>query len=284
MKLIASKALTPRYEAPSSWWEHVPIAHALTEILQPAVIVELGTHYGVSFFSFCEAAELYSKDTYVYAVDTWEGDIQAGYYADDVYKSVSVYRDKFYSQRSQLLRCTFDEASTLFAEQSIDILHIDGLHTYEAVSHDFNIWISKVKEEGTIIFHDWNVKRGDFGVWKFWDEIKKDTNYRCLEIANGYGLGIATKSKTKPEWHDQLNANLEELKCKGLLLAKLDKLRQESKELNDEISTMKRHVENLDIIIANQELELASHIRNARESKITSVAKKLIKKIISKLA
>ena len=174
MKLIASKALTPLYEGPSSWWEHVPVAHAITEITQPSVVVELGTHYGVSFFSFCEAAEVYSKDTYIYAIDTWEGDEQAGYYADDVYRSVSEYRNRFYSQRSQLIRCTFDEASKLFTEQSIDILHIDGLHTYEAVSHDFNVWISKVKEEGTIIFHDWNVRRGDFGVWKFWDELKKD--------------------------------------------------------------------------------------------------------------
>ena len=85
MDLAKSIELLPRYDAPSSWWEHVPIAHWIVEELKPRTIVELGTHYGVSFFSFCEAAEIFSPITFVYAVDTWEGDKQAGYYSNEVY-------------------------------------------------------------------------------------------------------------------------------------------------------------------------------------------------------
>ena len=55
--------------------EHVPVAHLLIEKIRPDIVVELGTHYGVSYFSFCEAAENYSPVTRVYA-DTWEGDEQ----------------------------------------------------------------------------------------------------------------------------------------------------------------------------------------------------------------
>ena len=81
--IVESLGIIPKYVAPSSWWEHVPIAHILIEIIKPRFVVELGTHYGVSFFSFCEAAEQFSKETYVYAVDTWSGDEQAGFYSDD---------------------------------------------------------------------------------------------------------------------------------------------------------------------------------------------------------
>ena len=81
---LESLGLVPNYEAPSSWWQHVPFAHALIELVKPELVVELGSHYGVSFFSFCEAAEKYSSQTYVYAIDTWEGDIQAGFYSEKV--------------------------------------------------------------------------------------------------------------------------------------------------------------------------------------------------------
>ena len=86
MEKIKSLELMPKYFAPSAWWEHVPIAHWLVDNIKPEKIVELGSHYGVSFFSFCEAAEKYSPSTYIYAIDTWEGDVQAGYYGKTVYE------------------------------------------------------------------------------------------------------------------------------------------------------------------------------------------------------
>ena len=95
MSKIESLSITPRYQADSSWWEHVPIAHFLIEMLKPEVVVELGSHYGVSFFAFCEAAEILSNNTYTYAVDSWEGDKQAGFYKDEVYEAVNNHRNQY---------------------------------------------------------------------------------------------------------------------------------------------------------------------------------------------
>ena len=87
-----------------------------------------------------------------------------------------------------MIRSTFDDASNYFSDKTIDIIHIDGLHTYDAVN-DYLVWNKKLKNGGTILFHDWNVRTGDFGVWKLWDEIKNDNQYHYIEIPSGYGLG-----------------------------------------------------------------------------------------------
>ena len=182
MQKIKSLELMPKYFAPSAWWEHVPIAHWLVDNIKPEKIVELGSHYGVSFFSFCEAAERFSPDTYIYAIDTWEGDEQAGYYNNDVYKMVSENWSRRHSQRSSLIREKFENACRYFEDESLDLIHIDGLHTYEAVKNDFEMWGGKLKKQGTLLFHDFNVREKDFGVWQLWEEIKKNDTYKCFEI------------------------------------------------------------------------------------------------------
>jgi hypothetical protein len=49
---------------------------------------------------------------------------------------------KQYESFSQLLCMTFDEALQQVADESVDLLHIDGLHTYEAVKRDYNATLS----------------------------------------------------------------------------------------------------------------------------------------------
>ena len=273
---LQSLELVPSYEAPSSWWQHVPIAHALIELNKPGVVVELGSHYGVSFFSFCEAAEKYSRNSYIYAIDSWEGDKHAGFYGESVYSKVSTHAELHHKQRATLLRCKFDEAVDQFEDNSIDLLHIDGLHTYEAVKHDWETWFTKLKVGGSILLHDWNVRDKGFGVWKLWGEIKKDNRFRCLQVANGHGLAIATYANETPEWHRILEENIEAIKCKGLLLEKIRDIQgeKELKELKD--CEQKKHIRNLEEILKTREEELdraSGMIRKLQENIFRKAAK-----------
>ena len=69
-----------------------------------------------------------------------------------------------------------------------DIIHIDGLHTYEAVSHDFSIWLPKLCENGIMLFHDIaSVKK--YGSNRFWEELKQQYPYH-FEFEHSWGLGI----------------------------------------------------------------------------------------------
>lgn len=186
----------------SAWWGHVPFAHWLVMAIRPRVIVELGTHNGVSFAAFCEAVRRESIDAKCFAVDTWQGDEHAGRYDDSVFEDLQAFVAANYSQFARMIRLTFNEAASDFDDGSIDLLHIDGLHTYDAVKGDFEKWLPKLSERGVVIFHDTEVREGDFGVWKFWAQIEE--RYPTFQFLHGHGLGIAAVGPNVPQMLEAL--------------------------------------------------------------------------------
>ncbi len=190
--------LKPRRLMKQSYWlTHIPFAFALTQMLEPRVFVELGTHRGDSYLAFCQAVEELGLATKCYAVDTWAGDVHTGEYADTIFTELKAYHDPRYGEFSTLLKCLFDEALDQFDERSIDLLHIDGTHTYEAVRHDFDSWLPKMSDRGVIIMHDVAEYREGFGVWRVWDEVK--AQYPHFEFPYGHGLGVAAVGSEIPE-------------------------------------------------------------------------------------
>ena len=117
--LSAASLWPPRLTSELSLWnEHVPFAGWIVEASHPDVLVELGTHSGVSYFAFCESVRRLDLDTRCFAVDTWIGDEHAGFYDEGVYRSVKELNDQYYGSFSQLIRSTFDEAIDDFEERS----------------------------------------------------------------------------------------------------------------------------------------------------------------------
>lgn len=173
----------------SPWAGHRYFAYDLIANLKPKTVVELGTHRGTSFFAFCQAVKDQNFECDLFAIDSWKGDPHASFYGEEVYEAVKEIVNKFYScLQPQLLRMNFDDAIDRFEDNSIDLLHIDGYHTYEAVKHDFESWIGKMSENGIILFHDTAEKRDDFGVFRFWDELKK--KFKTIEFYHSHGLGV----------------------------------------------------------------------------------------------
>ncbi len=194
LDLVTSPDLDPLFLRPrrtgveSAWYGHVPFAHWLVAACQPRLLIELGTHNGVSYAAFCEALARFGGNGRAFAIDTWAGDDHAGHYGADVYNDLKRFHDEHYAGFSEMLRCTFDAALPYFAEASVDLLHIDGLHTYEAVRSDWEAWRPKLSERAVVLFHDTNVRERGFGVWRLWDELRGA--YPHFEFLHGHGLGV----------------------------------------------------------------------------------------------
>lgn len=180
------------------WVGHTFFAYDLIRNLKPELIVELGTHKGTSFYSMLEAMKDEHLKTNAFAVDSWEGDENAGtaetgYDSEEVYEFVKAMLRKHFGELNvRMVKEYFDNAVSQFEDNSISVLHIDGLHTYEAVKNDYDTWKSKLAENSVLLFHDISV--ADFGVWKLWEEVKEDySDGFVFEFRHSYGLGVAVK-------------------------------------------------------------------------------------------
>src|SRR6185437_8974409 len=99
-----------RHNVMSAWIGHVPFAMCLVDMVKPRVLVELGTHYGVSYCAFCQSVKELRLPTECFAVDTWQGDPHASFYTNEVLNHLKSHHDERYALFSKLLRSTFDDA------------------------------------------------------------------------------------------------------------------------------------------------------------------------------
>ncbi|MBD8060442.1 glycosyltransferase [Cellulomonas sp. JH27-2] len=180
--------MQPLHLMPSGWLEHVPFAFWLAATHRPTTFVELGTHYGVSYFAFCQALDVTGQATRCFAVDAWKGDEHAGAYGPEVFRAVRDHNERLYSRFSTLMPMLFDDGLEFFADGEIDLLHIDGYHTYEAARHDFESWLPKLSRRAVVVLHDTNERKDDFGAFRFADELR--SIYPVVQFSHGHGLTV----------------------------------------------------------------------------------------------
>ena len=172
----------------SAWYGHVPVMNCFLPIIAPSTFVELGSHYGNSFFAILNGAKRHGKELFGVAIDTWTGDENSGYYDEGVWNFFSKKLKESYSDRACALRMDFSQALNCFPESSIDLLHIDGHHRYASVAEDFEAYLPKLSQRAVLLFHDINEYEKGFEVWKLWKELKD--RYPSLEFCHGHGLGM----------------------------------------------------------------------------------------------
>jgi predicted O-methyltransferase YrrM len=88
-----------------------------------------------------------------------------------------------------------DRTKQLFEHRPIDLLFIDGDHTFDGVKRDWEMYSPLVRSGGMIVFHDIAGNYEDTQVKKLWDSVKSDFKYHEYAFdQNGYyGIGILYK-------------------------------------------------------------------------------------------
>lgn len=74
---------------------------------------------------------------------------------ETIEENIGIYKDRwqFYQDYSFNIH-------NKFKNESFDFVFIDGDHTYEAVSQDFELYLPKVKKGGLVFMHDSRMNRG----------------------------------------------------------------------------------------------------------------------------
>lgn len=164
---------------PSAWKGHRKFVEWLMHYHKPNITVELGVDYGYSLC--CMAA---TNQGHVFGVDTFQGDPHSGPHLDAEHTLRDVIATNNYSNVI-LIKQTFDQTEANWS-LPIDLLHIDGFHTYEAVRNDWQRWHKHVSEHGVVMFHD---TESHPGVRQLFNEI----DWPKINFTQSAGLGIVSR-------------------------------------------------------------------------------------------
>jgi predicted O-methyltransferase YrrM len=153
--------------------------------LKPKRVMELGTGKGGNLFLLSRASP---EDAKIISLDMRGGPYGAGYPS---WKILLLQSFKHGDQEMILVDAdshnieTRDKIRSILNNEKLDVLFIDGDHTYEGVKKDFELYSPFVRSGGLIAFHDIvDARKLDptCNVNLFWNEIKD--NYKYEESIN----------------------------------------------------------------------------------------------------
>ena len=146
---------------------------------KPKNVLEIGSKLGGNFYLLCRIC-----DGKRISVDLEEGEhggwiLQHHPYLGDI----TYLRNKYFKSLNSIMimgnshhNKTLNKVKDELKNQKLDVLYIDGDHTYKGVEKDFEMYSPLVKHNGLIIFHDINDtefhKKANNQVCKFWKELK----------------------------------------------------------------------------------------------------------------
>jgi cephalosporin hydroxylase len=181
--------------------QHVDELAAFAKLVRrqrPKMVIEIGTAQGGVFWLLCQltspGASLISLD--LPPKDRFSGgktrpiDLKSFKQTDQ-----TVYAVHGNSHSSEV----FDKVQAILAGRQVDLLFIDGDHTYDGVRSDYLMYQPLVRSGGLIAFHDivktpWEACEVD----RFWAELKAEGTLSPRSIVSPFrshfgGIGLLTQ-------------------------------------------------------------------------------------------
>jgi FkbM family methyltransferase len=235
---------------------------ALIELLDgksPATVVEIGTACGGTLFVWCRIA---SPEAMIVSIDLPGGPFGGGYPQDQVplLRSYAGPSQAIHllSMDSALLD-TRIEVERLLAGRPIDLLYIDGDHSYSGVRADFLQYARLVRHGGLIVLHD--IIESDINpgveVPALWAQLAR--LYECEEVVHHHpadrwgGFGVI-------RWDASEGAPRLDPSPDGSQLAVSDLIGQPTREPVDEVETLAGP-----LLVSREDRMIASVLRDCGE-------------------
>jgi predicted O-methyltransferase YrrM len=163
--------------------------------LKPQTVLEIGTHRGGTLYLWARMAQ---PDAILISIDLPGGKFGGGYspFRTPIYRRFGQERQKLHLMRANSHHpSTLEETKRLLSGRPIDLLFIDGDHTYEGVKKDWEMYSPLVRSGGLIVFHDVAGNYEDTQVKAFWDEAKINHPYKeyMTHPEKLYGIGVLQK-------------------------------------------------------------------------------------------
>lgn len=177
-----------RVRCTSAWVGHEAFALWLVQTLEPETVVDLGVDYG--FSTFVWALPGIGR---VYGIDWFQGDPQTQLRDTQtaVQETHAWLRAEHGVDNVEIIRDSFEHAAGGW-DRPIDILGIDGFHSYEAVRRDLRSWSPHLRHGGVIVLHDITVQHPGFGVHQLWQELPPPK----AQFEHSSGLGVLSADQT----------------------------------------------------------------------------------------
>ena len=170
----------------------------LVEEHAPKTVCEIGTYAGGTLYCFCRLAQ---PDATIVSIDKPMGRFGGGYTderAEEIQKLFPREQQTVTLIRADShLPATREQLQGILGGAQLDLLFIDGDHTYEGVRSDFEMYSPMVRAGGMVGFHDILDHNPDSGceVSTYWNEIKDDYEHVELAVApyRWGGIGVLWK-------------------------------------------------------------------------------------------
>jgi predicted O-methyltransferase YrrM len=177
------------------------LLYGICRSLRPTIVVEIGSARGWSacFIGMAlkenGAGRLYAVDPHV--LTTWNDSNSI-----DTYEIMNENMKKFGLTDIVTIVRSFSHEAVSSVPKPIDVLFIDGDHSYEGVKSDWQCYAPHMREFGVVVFHDtmWGLKpdenyyRSDMGVPHFVDELRQE-GYPVITFARNFGISIVQAAR-----------------------------------------------------------------------------------------
>lgn len=196
VRLRGREFFTETFDFQSGLGDSAWLLYGLARSIKPKVCVEIGSARGKSA-CFVGLALRRNGSGKLYAIDPHSA---TNWNDTDSVDSFAIITENLrkagVTEFVEIVRKTSHEAAKCW-ERKIDLIFIDGDHSYEGVKADWELFLPHLSEFGVVVFHDtlWDLRpdpkiaRADMGVPRFVDELRA-AGYPVITIDRDFGVSL----------------------------------------------------------------------------------------------